>query len=223
MFVAAVALHTVVPNKQLRFVLPALPLLFAAAGPGLTALRERLGAHERISPRALHGALGATLAALALASAATLPTLTYGELGQSEHLGVTPDTDAFAFRDELNRALLAAHQREDLCGLHIAPTGIIYSGGYTYLHRDVPVYGAFSPPGEPGSVNYVVVQSAGRPAASETEEAWRAREAETVETFGVLELRRLATSTCERDPAFEQKLPYPQAAETEPKNTEAAQ
>ncbi|MCA9666035.1 MAG: hypothetical protein KC503_10620 [Myxococcales bacterium] len=125
-----IAVHSAVGHKELRFVLPALPLLFAATALGLGVIAER-------------ARVAATLAAcaamlLALVSAARAPSLTYRDLGVTS--AMPPAHSAFDWPGDVNRLLLAAHGRGDLCGLLNSATITVHSGGYTYLHRRVPLY-----------------------------------------------------------------------------------
>jgi hypothetical protein len=59
-----------------------------------------------------------------------------------------------------NRGLADAGKRDDLCGVLLAGLGPIWSGGFTYLHRDVPFLDFENAP-TPGdllpSANYVVL------------------------------------------------------------------
>jgi hypothetical protein len=41
--------------------------------------------------------------------------------------------------EEANRLLWVAGEREDLCGLGLIGYGPVWTGGFSYLHRDVPM------------------------------------------------------------------------------------
>lgn len=155
-------LHALTPHKELRFILPALPPLCALAGVGIEGLGDvpRLpAAARRLVP--LTAALAALLAAVA--SAVRLPALTFGDLGQYDqnppgpNLYYKPHASAFDDGGPLNRLLLAAHRRPDLCGLKVETAPLTWTGGYTYLHRDVPVYPPWGPPVESGVFNYRII------------------------------------------------------------------
>jgi hypothetical protein len=144
---AFVLLHSAIPHKELRFILPALPLWCALAGIGLDVLGTRL----RFGMSAL--AVAAVLLA-AVRSAWRFHDLTFGDLGQYEQL--KPHTSAYDDFGSVNRLLLAAHRRPDLCGLKIEAVHLAWTGGYTYLHRQVPLYSHLGPPRTSRFYNYVI-------------------------------------------------------------------
>lgn len=154
-------LHSLTPHKELRFILPALPLLCALAGVGIDGLADlpRLAGTARcVLP--LSAALITLVAATA--SVAKLPGLTFGDLGQYDqnppgpNLYYKPHASAFNDGGAVNRLLLVAHRRADLCGLKVEPVPLTWTGGYTYLHRNVPLYPPWGPPSESGFFNYVI-------------------------------------------------------------------
>jgi hypothetical protein len=123
-------LHSLVPHKEVRFIYLALAAAPILAGLGAATLLRALSA--RRDGRAVGGGVVAVLGVAALLSwrNATAPAL--------------------AARWSFNRAtigmFLAAHHRPDLCGLGVRDMRVIDSGGYAYLHRDVPVlFEAFDP------------------------------------------------------------------------------
>lgn len=117
------AMHSLVPHKEVRFIyltLAAMPILAGlGAASLLRAPAERFGGPLR--GVGVVGLLG--LAAMLSWHNATGPGL--------------------AGRWSFNRAtiglFLAANQRPDLCGLGVRDMRVIDSGGYAYLHRDVPM------------------------------------------------------------------------------------
>ncbi len=139
-----VLLHSLEPHKEGRFLLPLLPVVCGLAAIGLDELGRRAGRR----------ALGAGMAALLVAatlSAARLPDLTFRDLGQ-----LPADESAHGRGAEATRLLLVAHKLPDLCGLRIEGIGFILTGGYTWLHRRVPM---FNPDGNlrpPGVFNYLI-------------------------------------------------------------------
>lgn len=155
------SLHSLTPHKELRFILPALPLLCALAGVGIAGLADLPplpAAARRVFP--LTAALVTLLAATA--SAVGLPGLTFGDLGQYDqnppgpNLYYKPHASAFDDGGPVNRLLLAAHRRADLCGLKVETVPLTWTGGYTYLHRDVPLYPPWGPPPDSGFFNYQI-------------------------------------------------------------------
>ncbi len=189
-------LHSLTPHKELRFILPALPLLCALAGVGIDALAElpRLpAAARRVVP--LSAALATLLAAMA--SAVRLPALTFGDLGQYDqnppgpNLYYKPRASAFDDGGSVNRLLLAAHRRRDLCGLKVETVPLTWTGGYSYLHRNVPLYPPWGPPPESGFYNYRI--------AAVPEVA----AGEVVAVDGDQALVRIRKADCLPDPGYE--------------------
>lgn len=140
-----VAAHSVTPHKELRFILPALPLLGSLSGIGL---------HELARARRLPAYVAAAvLLALAAWQCRTLDTLTMREVGQ-----YGPAEERTALNGEehkINRLLALAGRRHDLCGILVQHAPWAWTGGYTYLHRRVPLYGK----GDlvnPGWINYSI-------------------------------------------------------------------
>ncbi len=116
-------LHAAVPHKEIRFIYLALAVLPILAGLGAAALL-----------RALAGRLGGWLAP------ACVPVLLVLAALASWYNATGP---ALAGRWSFNRAhveaFLAAGRQADLCGLGARDMRLIDSGGYAYLHRDVPL------------------------------------------------------------------------------------
>ena len=59
--------------------------------------------------------------------------------------------------ESVNRLLWAAGATDDICGLALVGYDAIFTGGYTYLHRDVPII--WLPPIDTESANYVLTQT----------------------------------------------------------------
>jgi hypothetical protein len=146
--VAAIALvylvgYSVVGHKELRYSSPVWPLLCALAAVGLDVL-------ARVRPR-LGVAAAAAAVVAALVAAAAVPRLTFEALGSAGGKARIIDRGG-----AYNRALAAAHDRADLCGLKL-PTERTASGGISWLHRRVPVYGREdAPPPDERHYNYAI-------------------------------------------------------------------
>ncbi len=177
---AFLALHSWTPHKELRFVLPVLPVLAAIASVGLGMLPEL----------AQKGAMALVLGA-ALFSAGRFHELTFGDLGQYEDQ--RPTASAYDDAGPINRLLLKANAQADLCGLKIEAIHLAWTGGYAYLHRNVPLYPNFGPPRESGLYNYAITFPSGA--------------GEVVAVDGGVALVRLHRNSCAPDPAFSWRLP----------------
>jgi GPI mannosyltransferase 3 len=152
---AFILVHSLIGHKELRFIFPALPILGALAGIGLDRVFDKWPG----MPAAL---TSATVLMAAIVSAATFRSLTFGDLGQyldpgyRAGLNVQPSTSAFDLFGPANRLLLRARQQPDLCGLKVEGFRFGWTGGYTYLHRPVPLIAFDGPPRESGVFNYVI-------------------------------------------------------------------
>ena len=124
-----IAAHSLVPHKELRFILPVLPLLIALAAAGLARLPGR-GEVPAI-------ATAVAMAALLFAMTTRARALDFGELGD----GMMHPAGVKVWHSEeaSNRMMLEASSRADLCGLTVLSAPAWFTGGYTYLHRDVPL------------------------------------------------------------------------------------
>lgn len=168
---AFVLAHSLIGHKELRFLMPIVPLLLALAGVGLVNLEERLfqpesaAAKKRREPRrdrrsktarepaaparggmaetlrrmglgppALAVGLGASLLMLQSASSATLSSI-------GQPVGSEDGKESVWHRLEgVNLSLQLAGREPDLCGVLVAGvSSLVWTGGYTYLHRDVPI------------------------------------------------------------------------------------
>ena len=139
-----VGLHSAVPHKEFRFLVPVFPWLFAMlfCCVDLGSRRVRRGAFILLVIVAVH-------------SASVHRRLTFGQLGTYPD---KPLTSAYDDNGEVNRLLLAAHRLPDLCGLRIDAAHLGWSGGHSYLHRNVPLYHQGRPAVETGYFNYAIVE-----------------------------------------------------------------
>lgn len=174
---AFMALHVFVAHKELRFVVPVMPLACALFGVGASVLLERFA----------KAAVGVA-AVCALVSVWNVGALTMGDVGSYPERANSSAWDDFG---TVNRLLLAASRQSDLCGLRIDAAHLAWTGGSTYVHRNAPLY----MPGTPhqaGYFNYVLTRpGSGLP---------------VVATEGPWELVKLAPS-CNPDPGYTWRLP----------------
>jgi len=119
--------HSLVPHKEVRFIYLALAVAPILIGLGFT------GVMRHLSPR-MDRRFAA--AAFLLASA-----------GLSWWTGTVALGPRWQFDRANTLAFLAAHDEPGLCGLAVRDVWFWESGGYTYLHRDVPVWFAADDPG----------------------------------------------------------------------------
>ncbi len=155
--VAFIALHLAVPHKELRFMVPVLPLACALLGIALAQLSEA------VSLRAA-AAVGAAVAF----SMVTHSKLTMGDVGSYPERAQATAWDDFGF---VNRLMLAASKQSDVCGLRIDAMHLAWTGGITYLHRNAPLY----MPGTPhqhGWFNYVIARAGSGAEVIASENGW---------------------------------------------------
>jgi GPI mannosyltransferase 3 len=182
---AFLLLHSLIPHKELRFVLPVLPVLFALAGIGASVFWNRLTAAGALLVACLITFAGGF-------SAVRFHRLTFGELGQYEQ--AKPDASAYDDQGDVNRLLLAAHELPDLCGLKVEAVHPAWTGGFTYLHRNVPLYPHTGPPRQSMLYNYVL-----------TTADWGG--GEVAKAAGRFVLLRLPWTTCAVDLNYSWRLP----------------
>jgi hypothetical protein len=114
--------HSVIAHKEYRFVFPAVPFLLLAAALGTARLVELLRARG-VGPR--WAVLAACLGWVGLSATSALATRLAPMWAQG--------------RSEIE-AFQALRRDAALCGVGIVGTPWVYTAGYTYLHRDVPLF-----------------------------------------------------------------------------------
>ncbi|QRN98724.1 hypothetical protein JRI60_06740 [Archangium violaceum] len=180
-------LHALQPHKELRFLVPVLPLFAALAGVGLDAVLR----HLPPSPARL--ALPLAVVAVAGFSGLRVGRLTFGDLGQYEDL--KPRASAWDDFGPLNRLLITAGRLPDVCGLKVEAVHLAWTGGYSYFHRDVPLYAHNGPGHASGHYSHVLTVAGGAVAG------------EVVASEGPFVLVRLPNTRCAPDPAWSSRLP----------------
>jgi hypothetical protein len=140
-------MHMAVPHKEVRFIYLALAILPVLIGLGATCVLQVLA--ERIR--------AGWVAWLAV------PLLALGAWASWNGATSQPLVERWDFNRGPVEAFLLAHRQPELCGLGVRDMRLIDSGGYAYLHRDVPIYfSEFSPsvalPGAGVSLRFTVVR-----------------------------------------------------------------
>ena len=146
--------HSAIAHKEYRFVYPAIALILLVAALASAELLHEL---QRRRPAWRTQALA--LAALAW----TLASLGAAARLSPEHVvaGHSVSHDALYWRrhEGSKRSFAALSQRDDVCGVALLGVGWAFSGGYTHLHRDVPLFVVRRPEGIAASMphaNYLV-------------------------------------------------------------------
>jgi phosphatidylinositol glycan class B len=144
--VAYLLIHSAIPHKEYRFLMPIVPLVLTLSGVGLAVIVDRLAAAaktglqvDRIRILVAAGSLAMWLMMGIAAADATFAGM--GQYVGEEQGGTSP----WHSMEEGNRLLWEVGTKDDLCGLLVWGRHAIWLGGYTYLHRDVPWLTAQSP------------------------------------------------------------------------------
>ena len=197
--VAFFVIHSVIPHKELRYVVPVLPLVGALAAIGIDEA-ARVGRRQTwLAP-----SLAAVLVVACGVSAATFHDLTFAQLGVGSNRLVsnekgelvswrTPASSAYDDPGGVDRLLLVARTLPDLCGIKVEAVLPEFQGGYTYLDRAVPLYRLGGPPRTSSFFNYVIALQTASP------------QGDVRATDGGFALIRIGSS-CARDPAFNDRL-----------------
>ena len=159
--------HSLVGHKEFRFLMPVVPLLLALASMGLVDLSERLSPRAgpragepkptrkasrtrkvegRPTAKGVAGMLrGMGLQPLVLAVGLCASVLMLERSSNATLFGIGQPADPDEGRQSVwhhgegvNISLRKAGEEPDLCGVLLAGPSVVWTGGYTYLHRDVP-------------------------------------------------------------------------------------
>jgi phosphatidylinositol glycan class B len=142
-----VLLHMCIPHKELRFMMPVVPLALALAAAGLADVGDVLDA------RTIKIVFPVAIAVVAGAMLHRADGLKGTDLGD-EPIG---ERSTWHFQEGYNRLLWRAGERADLCGVSLGGVYPVWTGGYSYLHRNVPIL--MEPPYQRGALyafNYVI-------------------------------------------------------------------
>jgi hypothetical protein len=178
-------LHAWTPHKELRFILPLLPVLAGLAGVGLQVMEGDAAWRRLVLP--------ALVLAASLQSAFHARALTFGELGM--YAGARPPgTSAWDDSGPVNRLLVEASRVADLCALKVEGQHLAWTGGYSHLHRAVRLYAHNGPGRASGLYSHVITPE-------------RAARGEVVARDGGWALVRLPGGGCREDPGWSDRLP----------------
>lgn len=180
-------LHALQPHKELRFLVPVLPLFAALAGVGLDAVLRHL------KPLPVRLALPLGVVAVAGFSGLHARGLTFRDIGL--HAGAEALRSAWDDSGPINRLLITAGRLPDVCGLKVEAEHLAWTGGYSYFHRDVPLYGNTGPWRGSGLYSHVLTV----PGA--------VANGQVVAAEGPYVLVRLPRGHCAPDPTWSTRLP----------------
>ncbi len=118
---ATVALFSVIPHKEERFLYPVWPLIIIMASVGLYSLLQSQHLHAALRPRT------------AWAPAAAIGIVVAVSFTSALRFHFWPGTaDAIRLFDLLAR-------EPSVCGVQLVDVPWVTTGGYTHLHRDIPI------------------------------------------------------------------------------------
>ena len=186
---AFLVLHSLVPHKELRFILPVLPAWAALAGLGMEVASEWV---VRRRPALAPWVVAPALAA-AVVSAVRFHALTFGDLGAYE--GLKPQASAYDDFGDVNRLLVQAGRLPELCGLKVEAVHLAWTGGYTYFHRAARLYSHLGPPRGERKYSHVLTVRGAVPRGAVRAQA------------GPFVVAQLFDGPCAEDPAFSWRLP----------------
>jgi hypothetical protein len=161
--VGYIFIHSLIPHKEFRFIMPIVPFLLAIAGAGWAVLLARF--------RAPAFATVVVALATALPMAHRASRLTWEDVGFPSDRGARSPWHS---GEGINRLLSLAGGRADVCGVMVTGESFGWVGGYSYFHRDVNLYAGTSE-AERRAANYLIA-AADAPALPGYQPVLQARE-----------------------------------------------
>ncbi len=160
-----VVVHSLVPHKEYRYITPIVPFMLTYAAVGIVQLvrwvRKRLlrgtSTPWRLFDRAFVPAL--CVASAVLFTERTVD-FTFADLGHPDGLAAElagPQDSPWHAAEGINRMLWKAGEEPDTCGVLVKDIPWSSTGGYAYLHRDVPLMFKASPAAF-AAANYIVAR-----------------------------------------------------------------
>jgi GPI mannosyltransferase 3 len=171
-------LHFKTGHKELRFILPMLPLLCALVGLAVSQWRGHL-----------KSIVVAAVFALSVWSAWGHRTLTMGDLGSYPERAQASAYDDFG---NVIRLMKIAGQRSDVCGLRVDVAHPAWTGGYSALHKNIGYYFPGTPDGYHWFNAVITLAGSGYPVLASDKG---------------LELVKLPYETCQPNPNYSWRLP----------------
>ncbi|MGH7282536.1 MAG: hypothetical protein ACRELY_13500 [Polyangiaceae bacterium] len=145
-----VAAHVETPHKEYRFMMPIVPLVLAVSAGGLAWIIDKV---PDIRGKKMVSWVAAGIGSLTGALLAyKLATITFCDLGAFCDNAVGK-TAPWHHEEGPNLCFWEAGQHNDLCGMGMSGVPLISSGGYSYLHKNVP----FTSAGDTRVANYIAI------------------------------------------------------------------
>jgi hypothetical protein len=139
--------YSLIPHKEFRFLLPVLPIIGALTGVGLDEVLRAIGDRRSLGAAMLLGWVAIAASSVLRVDRHHLAV----DVSAGERSSPSDETGS------VNRLLFAAYHETSLCGLHIETSHWAWTGGYSYLHRRVPIYDQGER--DPAHFNYIITRA----------------------------------------------------------------